>query len=80
MDSEKERLERKHQLERNVADAILALAGGKSYLGVEELADETERLGTDYRFLVLAIRAQKNQPAELLTTLKQLASKLGRGQ
>ena len=29
MDNEKERLERKHQLERDVADAILALARGK---------------------------------------------------
>jgi len=80
MDSEKEQLERKHQLERDVADAILALASGKGYLGVEGLPDETERLGTDYRFLAQAIRAHKNQPAELLTTLKQLASKLGRRQ
>ena len=80
MDSEKEQLERKHQLERDVADAILALASGKGYLGIEGLADETERLGTDYRFLAQAIRARKNQPAELVTTLKELASKLGRGQ
>jgi hypothetical protein len=80
MDNEKERLERKHQLERDVADAILALAGGKGYLGVEGLADETERLGTDYRFLAQARRAHKDQPPELLTTLKQVASKLGRGQ
>ena len=35
MDSEKEQLERKHQLERDVADAILALASGKGYLGIE---------------------------------------------
>ena len=35
MDSEKEQLERKHQLERDVADAILALASGKGYLVVE---------------------------------------------
>ena len=80
MDNEKEQLERKHQLERDVADAILALASGKGYLVVEGLADETERLGTDYRFLAQAIRARKNQPAELVTTLKELASKLGRGQ
>ena len=80
MDSEKDRLERKHQLERDVADAILALASGKGYLGVEALADDTERLGTDYRFLAQAIRAHKNKPAELVTPLKQLASKLGRGQ
>jgi len=80
MDSEKDRLELKHQLERDVADAILALASGKSYLGVEALADDTERLGIDYRFLAQAIRAHKNKPAELVTTLKQLASKLGRGQ
>jgi hypothetical protein len=80
MDNEKERLERKHQLERDVADAILALASGKGYLGIEGLADETERLGTDYRFLAQTIRAHKNQSAELLTTLKQIASKLGRGQ
>ena len=79
MDNEKERLERKHQLERDVADAILALARSKGYLGVEGLADETERLGTEYRFLAQALRAHKNQPAELLTTLKQVASKLGRG-
>jgi len=80
MDSEKDRLESKHQLERDIADAILAFARGEGYLGVEGLAEETERLGTDYRFLAQAIRVHKNQPAELLTTLKQVASKLGRGQ
>ena len=80
MDSEKDRLESKHQLERDIADAILALARGEGYLGVEGLEEETERLGTDYRFLAQAIRVHKNQPAELLTTLKQVASKLGRGQ
>jgi len=79
MDNEKERLERKHQLERDVADAILALAGQKIYLGIEGLADETEQLGTDYRFLAQAIRAHKNQPEELLATLRELANKLGRG-
>ena len=80
MDNDKERLERKHQLERDVAAAILALASGKGYLGIEGLADETERLGTDYRFLAQAIRAHKNHRAQLLTPLKQLATKLGRGQ
>lgn len=80
MDKEKERLERKHQLERDVAEAILALAGQKTFLGIEGLADETEQMGTDYRFLAQAIRAHKNEPAELLATLRQLASKLGRGQ
>ena len=79
MDDEKERLERKHQLERDVADAILALAGQKTYLGIEGLADETEQLGTDYSFLAQAIRAHKNEPEELLATLRELASKLGRG-
>jgi hypothetical protein len=79
MDDEKERLERKHQLERDLAEAILALAGQKTYLGIEGLADETEQLGTDYRFLAQAIRAHKNEPEKLLATLRELASKLGRG-
>ncbi len=79
MDTEKARLERKHQLEREVAEAILAVANGKAYLGIEGIANDTEALGTDYRFLADAIRSHRNEPPALEVTLRQLGSKLSRG-
>ena len=79
MDSEKARLERKHQLEREVAEAILAIANGRAWLGIDGIADDTEALGADYRFLAEALRAQTNEPPALEGTLRQLGSKLGRG-
>jgi len=79
MDSEKARLERKHDLEREVAEAILALAKHKSYLGIEGIADDVEAMGADYRFLAEAIRTHKNDPPALEATLRELASKLSRG-
>ncbi|HYR45884.1 MAG TPA: hypothetical protein VER78_02670 [Thermoanaerobaculia bacterium] len=45
------------KLKRDLSEALTALALGKGYLGIDALADDLEKLGTDYRYLAQAVRS-----------------------
>ena len=59
---------------RDLSEALVALRQGKSYIGVDALADDLESLGVDYRFLAREIRASAKDNAKLEVVIAQALS------
>src|SRR5712691_2081259 len=63
------------KLKRDLSEALTALAQGKGYLGIDALADDLEKLGTDYRYLAQAVRsAGKDAGGSLPRSARRSAS------
>jgi hypothetical protein len=68
------------KLKRTLSEDLMALGQGKCILGINELADDLEELGPDYRFYAQQIRLSKTDlgklAGEVVRVLEQL-EKLG---
>ncbi len=64
------------KLKRDLSEALTALAQGKGYLRVDALADDLEKLGTDYRYLGQAVRFAGKDAGELAAAISKAISKL----
>jgi hypothetical protein len=64
------------RLKRTLSDDLMALREGKSILGINELADDLEELGPDYRFHAQQIRLSKTDLGRLATEIVRVLEKL----
>jgi len=64
------------KLKRDLSEALTALALGKGYLGIDALADDLEKLGTDYRYLAQAVRSAGQDAGGLAAAISKAINKL----